>query len=87
MEILTEILKVGGPTVAILVILFLTITEFLKVIRALMTLITNHINHNTEVLKEVSERTKHDTIATKETQVVLQGLKETLLRINGNKKS
>ena len=87
MEILTEILKVGGPTVAIQVIVFLTIKEFLKVIRELMTLITNHINHNTEVLKEVSERTKHDTIATKETQVVLQGLKETLLRINGNKKS
>jgi len=90
MEILTEVLKVGGPATAIAVILFLTIKEFLKFGREkdkeFMVLIINHINHNTEVLKEVSERTKQDTEATKETKEVLQSLKETLLKINGNKK-
>ena len=86
MDILTEILKIGGPTVAIVVILFLTIKEFLKIINELMTLVTNHINHNTEVLKEVSERTKQDTVATKENTTVLQSLEKTLIKVNGNKK-
>ena len=86
MDILTEILKIGGPTVAIVVILFLTIKEFLKIIKELMTLVTNHINHNTEVLKEVSERTKQDTVATKENTTVLQSLEKTLIKVNGNKK-
>ena len=90
MEILTDILKVSSPAVAIAVILFLTIKEFLKSYGArekeVMNLITNHMNHNTSVLKEVIERTKQDTEATKETREVLQGLKETLLKINGFKK-
>ena len=90
MEILTEVLKVGGPATAIAVILFLTIKEFLKASREkdreVMLLMSNHISHNTEAMKEVSERTKQDTIATKENTRVLQELKETLLKINGNKK-
>ena len=90
MGILTEILKIGGPTVAVLVILFLTIKEFLKSDKEknkeVMNLFSNHINHNTAVLKEVSERTKQDTQATKDTGLVLQSLKETLLKINGFKK-
>ena len=90
MDILTEVLKIGGATTGLAVILFLTIKEFLKFGREkdkeFIALIANHINHNSEVLKEVSERTKQDTEATKETREVLQGLKETLLKINGYKK-
>ena len=90
MDILTEILKVGGPTTAIAIIFYLIIKDQMKGIRErekeVMTLITNHINHNTIALKEVSERTKQDTEATKETAIVLQGLKETLLKVNGFKK-
>lgn len=90
MEILTDILKIGGPVTALSVILFLTIKEFLKSDREknkeFMALITNHISHSTAVLKEVSERTKEDTKATKDIGIVLQGLKETLIKINGNKK-
>lgn len=90
MEILTEILKVGGPTTAIAVIFYLVIKELLKGSRErekeVMTLISNHMNHNTEVLKEVSEKTKQDTEATKENTTVLQSLEKTLLKVNGFKK-
>jgi len=89
MGLLTEILKIGGPTTAIAVIFYLIIRDQMKGSRErekeVMNMITNHMSHNSEVLKEVSERTKEDTKATKETQQVLQGLKETLLKINGNK--
>jgi len=89
MEILTDILKVGGPTTAIAVIFYLIIRDQMKGSRErekeVMGLISNHMNHNTSVLKEVSERTKQDTEATKETREVLQGLKETLLKVNGKK--
>jgi len=78
MDILTEVLKVGGPTTAISIIFYLIIKDFIK-------LVSNHMNHNTEALKEVSEIMKQDIEATKETKQVLQGLKETLLKINGNR--
>jgi len=89
MEILLDAIKIGSPTIVLATIFYLIIKELLKGNRErekeVMNIITNHMSHNSEVLKEVSERTKEDTKATKETQQVLQGLKETLLKINGNK--
>jgi len=89
MEILLDAIKIGSPTIVLATIFYLIIKELLKGSRErekeVMNIITNHMSHNSEVLKEVSERTKEDTKATKETQQVLQGLKETLLKINGNK--
>lgn len=78
-SVLGEILKIGGPSAVALIILYLIVREFTAILK-------NHIQHNTSVLKEVSERTKQDTDATKENTRVLQGLKETLLKINGNSK-
>ncbi len=90
MDILLDAIKIGSPTVVISVIFYLIIRDQMKGSsereKEVMALISNHMNHNSEVLKEVSERTKQDTEATKETREVLQGLKETLLKINGYKK-
>lgn len=90
MNILLEAIKIGSPIALAMVILLFVVKEFLKFgkerDKQFMEIFANHIAHNTEAMKEVSERTKQDTEATKENTRVLQELKETLLKINGSKK-
>jgi len=79
METLTDILKIGGPAAVAVVMLGYVAKQLLEVV-------SNHIKHNTEVLQQVSERTREDTEATRENTRVLQELKEYLLKLNGKNK-
>jgi len=52
MEIITEILKYGGPTASVCVVGYFIFKEFLRYLKgrdeSFITLISNHITHNTE---------------------------------------
>lgn len=82
-EILIDLIKIGGPSAVALIVLYLIVTKFLWIVNKFLETLNNHIQHNTKVLTEVSERTQADTSATRENTKVLQELKETLIKLNG----
>ena len=59
MKIWNEILRIGGPTAAISIVVLFIIKEFLKYMNKrderFTQLIGNHLNHNTDALNKLTQ--------------------------------